>query len=167
MTALLAAFKIIPIWLWLALAGCIAFGLEAYRLHDAQSQAAEYKLSLDESNAQVASLTLSAKQQKDLADQANAISQKYQGAIADAAKQNDSLAADLAASRKRLQVHGKCVPSGTASPANLGGSDAATFRLDDEARQNYLDLRSGLIQQRAQITGLQERVLSLEKICKI
>lgn len=164
MTALL---KIVPLWTWIVLAALIAVGVQSWRLHSVQGERDEIAQNLSTANTHIDALKLTAGLQQQLAVEASASSTKYQGVIADAAQQNSALASDLAATRKRLQVHGQCVRSGPTSGANVSGSDATTFRLDAEAQRNYLDLRSGIIQQRAQIIGLQERVLSLEKSCKI
>lgn len=167
MTVALALLQRVPLWLWLALAAIFAIAVQTHRLSAAQHDRDSYAEQLSTSEARVTSLKVTAQLQRDLAAESAAISGQYQEKLRDEKQKTSTLTADLAANRKWLQVHGQCVRSGTTSGNNVSGSDATTFELDAEARQNYIDLRSGLSQQYAQIIGLQERIRSLESRCVI
>ncbi|WP_213993848.1 lysis protein [Sodalis sp. dw_96] len=120
-----------------------------------------YKKAVDDAaTAQLAQAL--AKQQS--AEQAAAdIDTKYHQDLANAKTQNDALRADIAAGKRKLQLHATCKTTGNSKsvsdPAGtVGGTDAATARLDDAAQRDYFTLIDRLGALTSQVSGLQSYI---------
>lgn len=167
MTAVLAMLRLIPWWLYVAVVVIGALWFQHSRIESISAQRDEYAQQASTSAARIASMQATAKLQRELNTESQAAAQRFQEASNDADQQSLALSSDLAAARKRLQVHGVCVSSPGVARADAGSADATTIRLDANAERNYLSLTSGIAKQRAQIIGLQDRVRSLESKCKV
>ncbi|EIH2153569.1 lysis protein, partial [Escherichia coli] len=80
---------------------------------------------------------------------------KYSRELADARAENETLRADVAAGRKRLQVAATCAKS-TTGASSMG--DGESPRLTADAELNYYRLRSGIDKITAQVNYLQEYI---------
>lgn len=167
MTAVLAFLRLIPWWLYVAAAVLAALWLQHARIESVTAQRDDYAQQAATSAARIESMQNTAKIQRELSAESQATAQRFQDAANEADQQSATLSSDLAAARKRLQVHGVCVPGSGITGANASSPNAATIRLDASAERDYLSLTSGIAKQRAQIIGLQDRVRSLESKCKV
>ena len=84
-----------------------------------------------------------------------ALDAKYTKELADAKAENETLRADVAAGRKRLQVAATCAKS-TTGASSMG--DGESPRLTADAELNYYRLRSGIDRITAQVNYLQEYI---------
>ncbi|EER1694914.1 lysis protein [Escherichia coli] len=84
-----------------------------------------------------------------------ALDAKYSRELADARAENETLRADVAAGRKRLQVAATCAKS-TTGASSMG--DGESPRLTADAELNYYRLRSGIDKITAQVNYLQEYI---------
>ncbi|EEE5036102.1 lysis protein [Salmonella enterica subsp. diarizonae] len=90
--------------------------------------------------------------------QNTALDAKYTQELADAKAESEKLRADLAAGRRRLQLHAVCMPDSARDTAATGATDAATARLTPDAERNYQRLRTEARTITAQVNGLQQYV---------
>ncbi|HIE1976327.1 TPA: lysis protein [Escherichia coli] len=111
-----------------------------------QRDKAAEKLSL--ANATIADMQV---RQRDVA----ALDAKYTKELADARAENETLRADVAAGRKRLQVAATCAKS-TTGASGMGNGE--TPGLTADAELNYYRLRSGIDRITAQVNYLQEYI---------
>jgi prophage endopeptidase len=182
----IAALKLIPLWVWgllaLTLALCMgSFALawrwqansygkviatnEANRQAEltsiANASAEQLRRSLVRQKA--AELSVAAidaqltKEKSDGLAENETLRRKYTGALAD----NDRLRGDVRAGYDRLRIAGAC----HASPANVskatsavGLDDGGTIELAPEAGQTVFDIRAGIITDQAALRGLQKYV---------
>ena len=98
-----------------------------------------------------ATITDMQQRQRDVA----ALDAKYTKELADARAENETLRADVAAGRKRLQVAATCAKS-TTGASSMG--DGESPRLTADAELNYYRLRSGIDRITAQVNYLQEYI---------
>lgn len=87
-----------------------------------------------------------------------ALDAKYTQELADAKAESEKLRADLAAGRRRLQLHAVCMPAAARDTTATGATDAATARLTTDAERNYQRLRTESIAVTAQVNGLQQYI---------
>ncbi|ECP9801110.1 lysis system i-spanin subunit Rz, partial [Salmonella enterica] len=78
--------------------------------------------------------------------------------LADAKAESEKLRADLAAGRRRLQLHAVCMPAAARDTAATGATDAATARLTTDAERDYQRLRTESRAVTAQVNGLQQYI---------
>lgn len=92
-----------------------------------------------------------------------ALDAKYTKELSDAKSQIDALRADIAAGRRRLQLHAQCVPQTgkDATASSLG--NAATARLDDAAQRDYFILRERVTQMQKQLEAAQQWIREAQK----
>ena len=159
--------KLVPLWLWLALAAGGVIGLQHWRLSVVNTDLAQAQTDNTQLAAAVASLRQTAALQRQLAKDTTSTETTYQQAIDDAYREKTRLDAALADATVRLSVKGRCVPAARADHPATGQSDGDTFRLDPAAERDYSTLRAGLSTQRAQIVGLQQYVQTLIQYCRI
>ena len=87
----------------------------------------------------------------------DSIDRQYQEAIRNAEDSKPQLVADLTAGVKRVYVRAACVP---ANPNATGSTDAATPELAADARPDYADLVAANSKVTAQVTGLQQFIIT-------
>ncbi|EPT7718604.1 lysis protein [Escherichia coli] len=98
-----------------------------------------------------ATITDMQQRQRDVA----ALDAKYTKELADARAENETLRADVAAGRKRLQVAATCAKS-TTGASSMGDGEGPGLTADAEL--NYYRLRSGIDKITAQVNYLQEYI---------
>ncbi|EHH7151665.1 lysis protein [Escherichia coli] len=103
---------------------------------------------LEQANATITDMQ---QRQRDVA----ALDARYSRELADARAENETLRADVAAGRKRLQVAATCAKS-TTGASSMG--DGESPRLTADAELNYYRLRSGIDKITAQVNYLQEYI---------
>lgn len=87
-----------------------------------------------------------------------ALDAKYTKELADAKAESEALRADLAAGRRRLQLHAVCMPATAGNTAATGATDAAAARLTPDAERDYQHLRTEVRAITYQIEGLQQYI---------
>ncbi|EBU1219307.1 lysis protein [Salmonella enterica subsp. enterica serovar Muenchen] len=87
-----------------------------------------------------------------------ALDAKYTQELADAKAESEKLRADLAAGRRRLQLHAVCMPAAARDTTAPGATDAATARLTADAERDYQRLRTESRAVTAQVNGLQQYI---------
>lgn len=130
--------------------GVLSLGLNHYR-----DNAITYKAQRDKKVSELeqanATITDMQQRQRDVA----ALDARYSRELADARAENETLRADVAAGRKRLQVAATCAKS-TTGASSMG--DGESPRLTADAELNYYRLRSGIDKITAQVNYLQEYI---------
>ncbi|ECO0849859.1 lysis protein [Salmonella enterica subsp. enterica serovar Newport] len=87
-----------------------------------------------------------------------ALDAKYTQELADAKAESEKLRADLAAGRRRLQLHAVCMPTAARDTAATGATDAVTARLTPDAERDYQRLRTEARAVTAQVNDLQQYI---------
>ena len=87
----------------------------------------------------------------------DSIDRQYQEAIRNAEDSKPQLVADLNSGARVVYVRAACVP---ANPNATGSTDAATPQLAADARQDYADLVAANSKVTAQVTGLQQFIIT-------
>ncbi|PHM54550.1 lysis protein [Xenorhabdus sp. KK7.4] len=95
------------------------------------------------------------KQQERL-EQLAKLDEIYIEKLANAKTEIDTLRADVAAGRRKLRIKATCPVSEATSSSGVG--DATTVELPRETGQAVLDIREGIINDRAKLRYLQEYV---------
>ncbi|EFA2309858.1 lysis protein [Escherichia coli] len=130
--------------------GALSLGLNHYR-----DNAITYKAQRDKKARELelanATITDMQQRQRDVA----ALDAKYSRELADARAENETLRADVAAGRKRLQVAATCAKS-TTGASSMGDGESPGLTADAEL--NYYRLRSGIDKITAQVNYLQEYI---------
>ncbi|TBL56460.1 lysis protein [Hafnia paralvei] len=88
-----------------------------------------------------------------------ALDAKYTQELNDAKLQIDGLRNDVAAGRRRLQLHAQCVSIANTKAATASMDNAATARLDDAAERDYFTLRERVTTMQKQLEGAQQWVV--------
>lgn len=158
---MIAFLRAIPFWLWMAIAAVAGIGYLLVTLENTQEELQQKSQALEQEQVKSASLTQTLTLQRQLYKDTQAVNDAYDSQTRELQAQNDSLARDIAAGNKRLHVNATCVPSTTRDTTAQPSAHDATPRLDATAQRDYLDLRAGLEQQRAQIVGLQTYITSV------
>ncbi|EEY2316291.1 lysis protein [Escherichia coli] len=122
---------------------CLSWAVNHYR-----DNAIAYKEQRDKATSTIADMQ---QRQRDVA----ALDAKYSRELANAKAENETLRADVAAGRKRLQVAATCAKSTTGAS---GMGDGESPRLTADAELNYYRLRSGIDRITAQVNYLQEYI---------
>lgn len=119
-----------------------------------------------QSERRVDSLRTTLRLQRELASGMTKTDTEYQAEVKDAQDEADRLHRCIADGTCGLRVNATCVrvdrPAATANRP-----DAAAPRLTAAAERAYPALVAGLKEQRAQITGLQQQLITLHAKCKI
>ncbi|WP_426576697.1 lysis protein [Xenorhabdus stockiae] len=89
-------------------------------------------------------------------DMLNELDKTHTQELANAKTEIDTLRADVAAGRRKLRIQATCPVSETTSSVSLG--DATTVELSRETGSTVLDIREGIINDRAKLRYLQEYV---------
>lgn len=87
-----------------------------------------------------------------------ALDAKYTKELADAKAESEALRADLAAGRRRLQLHAVCMPATAGNTAATGATDATAARLTPDAERDYQRLRTEARSVTAQVNDLQQYI---------
>lgn len=87
-----------------------------------------------------------------------ALDAKYTKELADAKAESENLRADLAAGRRRLQLHAVCMPATAGNTAATGATDATAARLTPDAERDYQRLRTEDRAITHQVEGLQQYI---------
>ncbi|EIJ6515008.1 lysis protein [Salmonella enterica] len=87
-----------------------------------------------------------------------ALDAKYTQELADAKAESEKLRADLAAGRRRLQLHAVCMPATAGNTATTGTTDAAAARLTPDAERDYQRLRTEARAVTEQVNSLQQYI---------
>lgn len=87
----------------------------------------------------------------------DSIDRQYQEAIRNAEDSKPQLVADLNSGARVVYVRAACVP---ANPNATGSTDAATPELAADARPDYADLVAANSKVTAQVTGLQQFIIT-------
>ncbi|EFU6568946.1 lysis protein [Salmonella enterica] len=137
----------------LIIAAALAWTADHYH-----GNAVKYKSQRDTAthNLKLANATITDMQtrQRDVA----ALDAKYTQELADANAESEKLRADLAAGRRRLQLHAVCLSATAGNTATPGATDAATARLTPDAERHYQRLRTDARTLTAQVEGLQQYI---------
>ncbi|EGB5749662.1 lysis protein [Escherichia coli] len=130
--------------------GALSLGLNHYRDNAITYKAQRDKKAreLEQANATITDMQV---RQRDVA----ALDAKYSRELADARAENETLRADVAAGRKRLQVAATCAKS-TTGASSMGDGESPGLTADAEL--NYYRLRSGIDKITAQVNYLQEYI---------
>ncbi|WP_064574049.1 lysis protein [Hafnia paralvei] len=86
-----------------------------------------------------------------------ALDTKYTKELNDAKSKIDDLRADVAAGRRRLQLHARCVSNPKAATTSVDND--ATARLADTAERDYFTLTERLTRMEKQLRGAQEWIV--------
>ena len=113
-----------------------------------KAQRDDAKRKLSQANATITDMQ---QRQRDVAE----LDAKYTKELADARAENETLRADVAAGRKRLQVAATCAKS-TTGASSMGDGESPGLTADAEL--NYYRLRSGIDKITAQVNYLQEYI---------
>ncbi|WP_089641813.1 lysis protein [Escherichia coli] len=129
---------------------CLSLAVNHYR-----DNAIAYKEQRDNKASElekaIATIADMQQRQRDVA----ALDAKYSRELANAKAENETLRADVAAGRKRLQVAATCAKS-TTGASGMGNGESP--RLTADAELNYYRLRSGIDRITAQVNYLQEYI---------
>ncbi|EDP9437137.1 lysis protein [Salmonella enterica] len=87
-----------------------------------------------------------------------ALDAKYTQELADAHAESEKLRADLAAGRRRLQLHAVCMPAATRDTTATGATNATAARLTPDAERDYQRLRTDARATTDQVEGLQQYI---------
>lgn len=113
----------------------------------------------DTATAQASSLRNTLRLQRELAADAAGIDRRHTEGLSVARAEDDRLAADVAAGKRRLRVAAQCPASGVPAAARTSSvDDGAPAELTPIARQDYFALRGQLTRTEAALAGLQEWV---------
>lgn len=170
MLAVSALFKLVPIWLWVAIAAAVGLFVQHSMLSAAQAERDRFQDQASQAQARVTSLQSTAKLQRQLTTDTEKRANDYDGELKNANAERDTLVAGLDAATHSLQVRAHWVPATRKSGANVSATDepdGGSCRLDASAERAYPSLEAGIKTQRAQIIGLQGYVRDLLKACKI
>ncbi|EPC8349450.1 lysis protein [Escherichia coli] len=137
----------------LVVCGALSLGLNYYR-----DNAITYKAQRDKKVSELklanATITDMQQRQRDVA----ALDARYTKELADARAENETLRADVAAGRKRLQINATCSGAVREATAASGVDNATAPRLADAAEQDYFTLRERLMTMQKQLEGAQEYI---------
>lgn len=131
----------------------IALGLISDHYHDKYQQAEKDRAAAEQ---------LASERQSTINDMAHrqqlsaALDAKYTQELNDAKLQIDALHADVAAGRRRLQLHAQCVSTTRTKTGTTHVDNAATARLDDTAQRDYFTLRERVTTMQKQLEGAQQ-----------
>ncbi|WP_340609406.1 lysis protein [Xenorhabdus bharatensis] len=89
-------------------------------------------------------------------DMLHELDTKHTQELANAKTEIDTLRADVAAGRRKLRIKATCPVSEATSSSSVG--DATTVELPRETGSTVLDIREGIINDRAKLRYLQEYV---------
>ncbi len=153
--------RIIPLWVYLAIAGILGGWYAVERIDGLKTQRDEAQLSADQASAREASIRSTLDLQRQLYTDAQKVSDEYWQRIKVEEDKSAQLQRDLDAGSKRLHVNATCVPGASTNSATVGSTDGNTPRLTDSAQRGYLDLRAGFQKQRQQIIGLQTYITNI------
>lgn len=138
---------------WIAIiALTVALAATGYGLKSSWESNAALSMNLLQAQADI-------KQAKESQAAVSIIDQSHQAKIDEIKSDQTKLDRAVSARTVILRVPAKCVP-GTPSPASQ--PDEQRPELDPDARQNYLNLRSGIMEREVKIDGLQDYIT---KIC--
>ncbi|MCG3463656.1 lysis protein [Xenorhabdus bovienii] len=94
-------------------------------------------------------------------DMLHELDTKHSQELANAKTKIDTLRADVASGRRKLLIQATCPVSETTSSGSVG--DAITVELTGEAGSTVLDIREGIIKDRAKLRYLQDYVRTLRQ----
>lgn len=87
------------------------------------------------------------------------VDEKYTKELNDAKSEIDILRADVAAGRRRLQLHARCMSTADHKTAATSVDNAATARLEDSAERDYFTLTERLTTMEKQLRGGQQWIV--------
>ena len=141
---------------WLQLSVIVLIVVLAFSVNHYRDNAIEYKKQRDEKTQalNMANATINDMQvrQRDVA----ALDAKYTGELADAKATINQLERDVAAGKRRLQLHATCPANGATGTGGMG--DASSPRLTDSAQRDYFTLRERIVTVTKQVSYLQEYI---------
>ncbi|EPW4657815.1 lysis protein [Escherichia coli] len=129
---------------------CLSWAVNHYR-----DNAITYKEQRDKKVSELKQVTATIADMQQRQRDVAALDAKYSRELANAKAENETLRADVAAGRKRLQVAATCAKSTTGAS---GMGDGESPRLTADAELNYYRLRSGIDRITAQVNYLQEYI---------
>lgn len=157
---MIALLRVIPMWVWLVIAGSAIFGVTVIQLERTQDQLAKSEEERESAENKAQSLQSTLTLQRQLYKDTQAVNDEYDTQLKALQSDKDQLSRDLASGNRRLSVSATCVQPNR-NTAAVSEPDAAAPRLTDSAQRDYLDLRAGIERQRAQITGLQTYITTV------
>jgi prophage endopeptidase len=156
----IALLRAVPLWLWLLIAGAAILGVTLIQLEHAQGELEQAGRELESANAKAESLQSTMSIQRQLYKDTQAVNDEYGNRLKALQSDKDQMSRDLADGKRRLSVNASCVSrAGDSRP--ISKPDDASPRLTDSAQRDYLNLRSGIERQRAQIEGLQTYITTV------
>lgn len=159
---MIALLRIVPVWVWPAIVAALTVTLLLFMLSSVTSQRDRISDQLVTATEQNKSIRETLRLQRDLYTQVTAVNDGYDRKVQQLQAEKDQLDRDLADGKRGLSVKATCVlPRPRTDSAPVSQPDEASPRLTDSAQRDYLNLRSGIIQQASQITGLQEYITNV------
>lgn len=144
----------------------LLFAAALWRLDYVTSERDDAVTQRDAAKGQAASLRVTLRLQRELADDQAAIETTYLQEKKRAEDYAESLRRCLADGTCGLRVAATCVRVDGAGAA-VAGTDAGTPELTAAARRAYPALVAGLADQQAQVVGLQAKLKALHSRCKL
>ncbi|HGC3795039.1 TPA: lysis protein [Escherichia coli] len=129
---------------------CLSWAVNHYR-----DNAITYKEQRDKKVSELKQVTATIADMQQRQRDVAALDAKYSRELANAKAENETLRADVAAGRKRLQVSATCAKS-TTGASSMGDGESPGLTADAEL--NYYRLRGGIDKITAQVNYLQEYI---------
>ncbi|MEQ1965428.1 lysis protein [Xenorhabdus khoisanae] len=132
----------------------VVAGLLWFYYSEYQDKAEEYRSLKRQYDEQVAINT----NQQERIKQLHELDTRHSQELANAKTEIDTLRADVAAGRRKLRIKATCPVSETVTSGSVG--DAGTVELTGETGSTVLDIRAGIINDRAKLRYLQDYIRS-------
>ena len=143
----------------LLLAAAISVVLLAWRIDHVTTSRDALAVSLEESTTQAAGLRSTLQAHSEKLVELAALDAKHTKDLTAAQSENERLAADVAAGKRRLLIKAHCPAiSGATDSTATSMDDGATAELSPTARQDYYTLRRQLTKTDKALAGLQSYV---------
>lgn len=153
--------RLFPIWAWALMASFVAGWYLFERLDSVKAERDSLSEQVQQAGAREESMRKTLGLQRELYADTQKVNDEYWNRVTTAESEVSRLADDLRNGDKRLSVKATCVPGAGKDPAAIRRPDDASPRLTDSAQRDYLNLRSGIERQRAQIEGLQTYITTV------
>lgn len=153
--------RLVPIWAWALMASFVAGWYLFERLDSVKAERDSLSEQVQQAGAREESMRKTLGLQRELYADTQKVNDEYWNRVTTAEAEVSRLADDLRNGGKRLSVKATCVSGAGKDSAAITSSHDASPRLTDSAQRDYLNLRSGIERQRAQIEGLQTYITTV------